>query len=291
MNKNLFRQLIVLSGSVGLSFSGIFVRFSTAPTPVLVLYRMIITSAILSVPALAGRENRARLKSLDGKLLFCFVLSGFLLAVHFFSYFNAVKATSVASATILTDSEVFFTGLAGYLLYRERISPASIAGIFIAFSGCILITMNDAGGGAHMLKGDLLALLSAAAMAGYTMIGRTCRQYISTSLFTWSAYLGTALFSFAALKAGGLPVLGYEPVNYLTALGMGVVSTLLGHNIFSWGLKYFNAATISLFKLAEPVFAAILAVFFFREIPSPMAIAGSFIILSGIWWYLKNSRT
>ena len=287
MNNTTIRKLIVLSGTVGISFAAIFIRFSTAPAPVLVLYRMTITALLLTVPTLMKKEHRKELQTLDRHVLLCCIVSGIFLAAHFFSYFSAVRATSIASAVLLTDAEVFFTGIAGYLMFGERISSRSIIGIFIAFTGCIMVAVNDAGGGSHMLKGDLLAIVASVSMAGYTMMGRICRQHISTTLYTWIIYLVTACVAFTVLKAGGTPVLGYEPVNWLTTLGMAVVSTLLGHNIFSWGLKYFNAATVSTIKLAEPVFSALLAVLFFGEIPTPLALLGSAVIIFGIWWYLR----
>ena len=267
MNENTLRKLIVLSGTVGISFAAIFIRFSTAPAPVLVLYRMTITALLLSIPTLGKKEHRVELKGIDRKILLCCIVSGIFLAAHFFSYFSAVRETSVASAVLLTDAEVFFTGIAGYLLFRERIAPKSILGIFIAFAGCVMIAVNDAGGGTNMLKGDLLAIAASISMAGYTMMGRICRQQISTTLYTWIVYLVTALVAFCILTLSGTPVLGYDPVNWLTTLGMAVVCTLLGHNIFSWGLKYLNTATVSTIKLAEPVFSALLAVLFFHEIP------------------------
>ncbi|MBQ9420309.1 MAG: DMT family transporter [Lachnospiraceae bacterium] len=289
MDQTTFRKLIVLSGTIGISFAAIFIRFSTAPSPVLVLYRMAITALILVLPTLL--QHKDELKELSPRVFGYCVVSGLFLTLHFFSYFNSVRNTSVASAVLLTDAEVFFTGIAGFLLFGEKLSRRSIWGIFIAFAGCVIVALSDAGSGSNMLYGDLLALLASVAMAGYTMMGRVCRQYISTTLYTLIIYTVTAVCSLIVLLATGTPVLGYEPINWLTTFGMAVVCTLLGHNIFSWGLKYLKAATVSTIKLAEPVFSAILAVIFFREIPAAQAIFGSVIIIAGIWWYLKNTET
>ncbi len=289
MDQTTFRKLIVLSGTVGISFAAIFIRFSTAPSPVLVLYRMTFTALILVLPTLL--QHKDELKELSPRVFGYCVVSGLFLTLHFFSYFNSVRNTSVASAVLLTDAEVFFTGIAGFLLFGEKLSRRSIWGIFIAFAGCVIVALSDAGSGSNMLYGDLLALLASVAMAGYTMMGRVCRQYISTTLYTLIIYTVTAVCSLIVLLATGTPVLGYEPINWLTTFGMAVVCTLLGHNIFSWGLKYLKAATVSTIKLAEPVFSAILAVIFFREIPAAQAIFGSVIIIAGIWWYLKNTET
>ena len=289
MDQNFLRKLIVLSGTIGISFSAVFIRYASVPSLVLVLYRMLITAALLAVPVMLKRELRDEIKRADKRVLVFCVLSGIFLTFHFFTYFISVHLTSVASAVLLTDTEVFFTGLAGFLLFRERIPKGGLIGIAIAFLGCILVTMSDAGGGSDMLRGDLLALFSAVMMAGYTMLGRVCRQQLSTTVYTLVVYSVTAVCALLLLLITGTPVIGYEPVNWLMALGMAVMCTLLGHNIFNWGLKYFRSATVSTIKLAEPVFSAILAAAFFREIPTLQAVCGSIVIIFGIWWYLKSS--
>ena len=61
------KRLIVLIGVVGISASAVLVRWSTAPSMVLVLYRMLIATAMMGVPtALRGREE---LKSMTKKEL------------------------------------------------------------------------------------------------------------------------------------------------------------------------------------------------------------------------------
>ena len=76
-------------------------------------------------------------------------------------------------------------------------------------------------------------------------------------------------------------------MNGLTALGMAVCCTLLGHNAFSWGLKYLPAAFISTVKLLEPVLASVWGVLLFRERPGPLTAIGGGAVLLGIWLYTR----
>ncbi len=46
MDQNFLRKLIVLSGTIGISFSAVFIRYASVPSLVLVLYRMLITAAL-----------------------------------------------------------------------------------------------------------------------------------------------------------------------------------------------------------------------------------------------------
>ncbi|MGM9676210.1 MAG: EamA family transporter, partial [Butyricicoccus sp.] len=62
-------------------------------------------------------------------------------------------------------------------------------------------------------------------------------------------------------------------------------------SIFSWGLKYISAAFISMSKLGEPVFATIMAVFLFSEIPQVNQIVGGLIVIAGIAMYLFTKES
>ena len=68
---------------------------------------------------------------------------------------------------------------------------------------------------------------------------------------------------------------------------LAIFSTILGHSIFSWCLKYFSPAFVSASKLCEPVVAAVFAVFLFGEVPSLAVFAGGAMILGGVLYYSK----
>ena len=66
---------------------------------------------------------------------------------------------------------------------------------------------------------------------------------------------------------------------------LAVFSTLLGHSIFSWCLKYFSPSFVSASKLCEPVAAAAMAAVLFGEGISGMQLTGGAMILGGVLYY------
>ena len=127
------RKLIILLGVVGVSLSAPLIRVSSAPSFVLVLYRVLFATFLLLPIALV--PNRHELHSLSRKeLIFCLV-SGFFLGMHFACYFEAIRLTSIASAVALVDTEVFFVAFMMLLLFHERIPPTAWAGILLTFFG------------------------------------------------------------------------------------------------------------------------------------------------------------
>ena len=90
-------------------------------------------------------------------------------------------------------------------------------------------------------------------------------------------------------------VQGYAFFDYgISAIIVGallaILSTILGHSIFSWCLKYFSPTFVSASKLCEPVVAAIFAGFLFGEVPAIPVFAGGAMILGGVLYYSKIER-
>jgi drug/metabolite transporter (DMT)-like permease len=69
---------------------------------------------------------------------------------------------------------------------------------------------------------------------------------------------------------------------------LAVFPTLLGHSVFSWALRYVRASFVATAILGEPVFATILAVFFFAEFPTVWTVVGGVMILIGIYVFTRR---
>ena len=93
------KRLIVLLGVAGVSLSAIFVRWSTAPSLILAMYRMGLAALLMAVPVLLRR--RRELRALTRRDVLLCLASGLFLGIHFAAYFAALRATSIASAVVL----------------------------------------------------------------------------------------------------------------------------------------------------------------------------------------------
>lgn len=272
------KKLIIILGVLGASFSAVLVRYSDAPSTVLVLYRMLWCVVMLS-PMIALR-HREELKQTQLKQILLCVVSGIFLGMHFTCYFQSLRYTSIASSVVLVDTEVFFVALGGVIFLKEKLAPANWLGIIITFAGSVVVAMGDSGDG--QLLGDMIALAGAMCSAVYTLIGRKVRESMSTTIYTWIVYFFAGLVALTASLCGGYEVVHIGMKNLLVAFGLALMCTLLGHSIFSWGLKYEKASFVSTAKLLEPIFASVLGILLFREIPSVTSVAGGAVVITGI---------
>ena len=280
-------MIMIVIGVIGISLSAIFVRFSQAPSAVTATFRLLWT-VLLMTPVVLGRKDiRQEFTRVEKKTALLSVLSGVSLAFHFFLWFESLGHTSVASSTTIVCTEVIWVSLGFCLFLKGKLSLKAAAAIAVTFGGSILIALSDSSGGGTHLYGDILALLAAVAVAVYTLLGRIVREKVSTSVYTYIVYLacaGTLLIMCFVQKQG---LFDYGVSAVIVGLMLAVFSTILGHSIFSWCLKYFSPSFVSASKLCEPVVAAIFAAFLFGEIPAGLQLLGSALILGGVIWYSR----
>ena len=283
------KRIVILLGVAGVSLSAAFVRWSSAPSLVLALYRMVFSAALLAPWTLL--YHREELRTLSRRDLLLCLASGAFLGLHFAAYFESLRWTSIASSVVLVDTEVFFVALGSVLLLRKKLPGRAWLAVALAFGGSGVIAMADTAVGPDAVRGDAIALAGALCMAVYTMIGAVCRRRLSTTVYTCLVYTAAAVTLLVITLAGGAPLMGYGAVNGLTALGMAVFCTLLGHSVFSWGLKYLPPAFISTVKLMEPVFASMWGLALFAERPGALTVLGGAVIICGIALYSRTEET
>lgn len=272
------KKLIIILGVVGVSTSALLVRFSDAPSLTLVVYRMMFATLLL-LPYVA-LMRRHELQKLTHRQIGLCLLSGFFLGLHFFAYFTSLSYTTIAAAVVLVDTEVFCVAIAMFLLTRELPGKRGKWGILLAFGGSVFVAV--AGGFDGNFLGNLIALCGAFCMAVYTVIGRVMRQTLSTTVYTTLVYLTGAITTTVMALFSGTPLTGWGSRELGIGLALAVFCTLLGHSVFSWGLKYEKASYISTVKFLEPVFAAILGFWLLSETPSLSTILGGAVILTGV---------
>lgn len=282
-------MIMIVIGIFGISLSSIFVKYSDAPSAVTAAFRLLWTVAFLS-PVVFGKASvRNELLRISPKMATLSALSGLFLAIHFVLWFESLKYTSVASSTTIVCTEVIWVALGFCLILKGKLGIKAVGAIAVTLLGSVFIAWSDSGSG-DQLYGDILALLAAVAVGIYTLIGRVVRKEASTTVYTYLVYTACAAVLVATCLVQGYRLFAYGASAIFVGLLLAVFSTILGHSIFSWCLKYFSPAFVSASKLLEPAVAAVFAAFLFGEIPSAVQILGGALILGGVLWYSGIER-
>lgn len=280
-------MIMIIAGVIGISLSSIFVRFSSAPSALTAAWRLVWT-VLLMTPVVLGKGSvRDELRKLDRKNLLLSILSGVFLAIHFAVWFESLRHTSVASSTTIVCTEVIWVSFGYCLFLKGRISRKAGVSIGITLLGSCLIALADSAVGQSHFYGDMLALVAAVAVAVYTLIGRIVRKAASTTVYTYVVYCACAAVLALVCLFQGHRFLDYGYSCVLVGFLLALFSTILGHSIFSWCLKYFSPSFVSASKLCEPVAAAAVAAVLFGETVSLLQLLGSALVLGGVLLYSR----
>jgi drug/metabolite transporter (DMT)-like permease len=225
-----------------------------------------------------------------GKTLYIGLASGVALGAHFGFWISSLDYTSVAASVVLVSTQPVFVAILAYLLFGERTSPLSFAGILVALAGTAVIA-GDGSVGSAAIFGNMLALVGAITVAVYVLIGRSSRTggvgVLPYSIVVYSAAALTLLPVALLLDAR---LWGYpgETWFWLGAITLG--PQIMGHTVFNWALRYVEASIISGTILAEPVVSALLAWLILSEKPGLPTILGGAVVLGGLFLLLRGYR-
>ncbi|MFP3388580.1 DMT family transporter [Brevibacillus sp. SIMBA_040] len=282
--------LALLIGVIAISTSAIFVKLSNAPAPIIATYRLVF-SVVLTLPFLFwNRGALGEIVKMPKKVWLLCLLSGAFLASHFLLWFESLNYTSVASSTVLVTLQPLFAFIGGYFFFGEKVRLLALTGGLLAVVGSFVIGWGDFQVGGMALLGDALALMGAATVTGYWLVGQYVRQHMSSFAYTLVVYSATSLILVAYDLVLGYPLIGYPASDWGWFFCLALFPTLLGHSIFNWIIKWLNTTTISMGILGEPIGTAILAYFILGEVVTLPQWIGGLIIIAGIYLFIRYNQ-
>jgi len=288
--------LVLIVAVLATTYAGPIVRFATAPAVAIAFWRLALVLPVTGALAWGeGRGERSDSASdrptahqsvpLPSPLSpFLMVLSGLLLALHFWSWIASLRFTTVASSVVLVSLKpVFAWGIAALWL-REHPGRAERWGIVVAVLGASLIGLGDARLSLGALSGDALALCGAVTGAGYYVIGRRVRQTVGIWRYATVVYAvaAAALALFALART--TPLVGFARRDWAVFGAMAAGPMLVGHTGMNYALRHFRATTVNVAALGEPVGASVIAwlVPAIHEVPGVTTVTGGILVLLGI---------
>ncbi|HKJ59696.1 MAG TPA: DMT family transporter [Halobacteriales archaeon] len=280
---------------LAVSTSAILVRWSAAPSLVKAFYRVAFTALLLSPWVLT--RHRDAFRRLGRRDLLVAAATGVALAVHFASWFESLRFTSVAASVTLVQSQPLFVALGAWLALDERVTRRTVAGILIAIAGMAAMTLPGATvgtvEGAGALYGNALAVVGAITAAAYVLAGRSLRQRIDLLPYVTVVYVACAatLLVVALARGHAVSLSAYPPREWLLFLAMALGPGVLGHTVVNWALEHVESSVVSVSLLGEPVGSTLLAALLLAEVPGPATVAGGAVVLAGIYVTARSRRT
>lgn len=255
---------------------GALIKIEALP---LVWYRMLFASIFIFIFI---KFKNINLK-ITVPLLLRFLLAGLVIAVHWYTFFEAIKVSNISVTLACMSTGAFFTSLLEPIFFKRKIIAYEVVMGLIVIIGLYLIFNVES----KYVYGILLALISAFLSASFSIInGKLAKEYDSTVISFYELLGGVFFFSIFILFSGSFS-LGYFEITWEDFVWLLVLSTICTAYAFiaSVGvMKYLSPYTVMLTINLEPIYGIFLALLVFgeREKMNSQFYIGALVILSTV---------
>lgn len=276
--------LAIHLGALLFGLSGIFGKLAATAPLSIVAGRSVF--AVLALALFARLFGQVRGPLPSARQLAMLALGGLLLGSHWLTFFEAVKVSGVAIATLGFASFPAFTVLLEGLLFRERTRPSEYAMVGVVSLGLVLVTPAfDLG--SQATAGLLWAVLSGLLFALLSLLNRASIHGIDPVQAALCQNL-TVLLCFMPLAWPLLP--GVSPLGWLWLAMLGIFCTGLAHSLFVSSLRVLKARSAAVIFALEPVYGIAFAWWLFNEVPTLRMFAGGSLIILAIFASARMAR-
>jgi drug/metabolite transporter (DMT)-like permease len=270
-----------LLGSMGAWGRAIF-RYEGDPMTV-VTWRALIGAVALAGLLAVFRPQLLRIRSRD---LPFFALYGLLaVTLNFWTYFSAVKFTTLAVAITLLYTYPAFVVLLSVLFLGERLTANKMFAIIVTLGGSALVAQVHQADWIRLnLQGIVFGVIAGITAATYSIFGkRALARYQPWTVVLYAFAMGGV---FLAILSGPslLQAPRYPATAWLWILGLALIPSLGGYALYTFGLRDLQASQASIIATWEVVTAASLGWFLFGEQPAAVQYLGAALVCFGIGW-------
>lgn len=199
--------------------------------------------------------------ALSRKVLIGFSIAGFIIALHWLTFFGAIKVSNVSITLAMMSTGAFFTALLEPIFYKRKLiwyelifGAAVVAALYFIFE---VETQYQ--------TGILLALFSAFLSAIFTLInGKFIEHHNPTKISFYELLIGTAFITIYLITARGETFFSYDFYNLTNSdwLYIGILASVCTAYAFIAAvavMKHLSPYTIMLTINLEPVYGILLA--------------------------------
>ena len=292
MQKNKFKSLIHFHFIVFIfGFTAILGSLISIDSLELVWYRMAIASIVLLLYAVVFKKKIKVPKALILKLL----ISGMIIALHWVTFFKAIKVSNVSITLSVLSLGAFLTSFLEPLFYGRKIILYEIIFGLIVVIGMSLIFNSQY----HYLEGIIYALISVLLSVFFGLInGKLIKETSSLAISIYELLGGVLLISILLLFSDSIDneFFNISKIDFYWILILAIVCTAYAFVISVDVLKHLSPYSLMISINMEPVYGIILAIIFLDESSDlsfnfylGFILIFSSVILNGVF-KLKNKK-
>lgn len=241
----------------------------------------------IAAAAQLGIAGAMRLEPVPRRVMWRLIALGVLgNGVYQILFILGIVRSRVATAALIVAATPAFIAILGRLLGTEKLTTRQWGGIALQIVGCSTVVMGSARGatGSDSLAGGMLLLGAALSWAIYSVSLRRIATQVHTLQLGGYTMLGGALITcvvaapaMIATPWTTLPLGAYAAVFYSAILAM-----VFAYMFWYRGLRILGPTRTAVYSNLQPIIAAIVAYFAFREVPTAPQLVGAICVISGL---------
>jgi drug/metabolite transporter (DMT)-like permease len=268
-------------GAIAMGASPVFVRLAEVGPFASAFWRVALALPLLFAWALVEAKHEGRRLTLSFSR--AITAAGCFFAGDLLFWHLAIVNTTVANATLMAClAPVWVLVLSGIVL-GERVDGRSFVGLAVCVVGAAMLIGSSLSVEPDRLIGDFYGIVTSFFFGLYFLAVRIGRRQTGGGKLLFLSTLVTAPILGAAALLAGDALLPATVSGYSALVSLGVISHAGGQGMLAFALGALTAAFSSLVIFVEAIAAAVLGLLIFGETMGPLQVAGSCLILGGVW--------
>ncbi len=264
--------------------SGIFGSLITAPSLMIGFFRLSVAVPIFGIPVLL--KSRDTIKALGKREWVLNILAGMFLFGHFFTWYQAVKLTTVSSAAVLASLHPLVVLFCTIFIFKRKVGANQIIPILIAIAGAAIIAVTDASAASQVAQnpvvGNIFAFASGICMGIYFQLGNEARKKVPGPTYVFLCFLSCWACFAIGMAVTATPVLGYPAMDYVYMLCVTIICQIGTHAVFNLCLGKVDSLFVSTWETGDALFSTILGIIFLTQLPSIGGWIGCIVTTAGL---------
>lgn len=211
-------------------------------------------------------------------------LRSVLNVVAMLMFFSALAMTPIARVTALSFTAPLFMAVLSVVILRERIDPIRAFALLIGFGGALVIIRPG------IIPLDVGALLTVASALIWAVTMLVIKRLSTTeSSLTTTAYMVIWLSALSAIPA--LLVWSWPTWPVLLALAFIGIAGTFAQLLLAESLKQADGTVVMPFDFLKLVWASLLGVVLFGQIPDVLTWVGAVVIFAAGFLIIRSEQT
>ena len=272
---------LIFLGAFSLSFGGLIVKsFEGANLWQILFWRSIFFSIVVLV-FLTISHKKNFLRSIYKVGLPGF-LGGIVLSFGYAGYVFAMYNTTVANANFIIQTQAIFLAIFGYLFLKEKINKLTLASIFLAFSGILLMLGSSLSPG--QMQGNLGAFTMPISFAVLILI---VRKYPTIDMIPLQLIAGIGALTIGYFMSPKILISNHDIFLGFIA---GFFQVGIGFILITIGARTTTAALVGIIMLIEAVLGPLWAWIFISEKPPMVVFIGGSVVIIAVLLQFANRK-